>query len=97
MAAGLFDVAHALQTARKYRSIGAHKKIFGVQAGEEETMLSVMKFQIILWGMAQLLRYAAWRHPACRRHDALLQHDQWRTGLRLCQGRQDHPHDADRL
>ena len=27
-------------------------------------MLSVMKFQIILWGMAQLLRYAAWRHQS---------------------------------
>ena len=27
---------------------------------------------------------------------ALLQHDQWRAGLRLRQGRQDHPHDADR-
>src|SRR5262249_60930537 len=49
---------------RKYRAIGAHKNIFGAQAGEEETMLSAMKFQIILWGMAQLLRYAAWRHPA---------------------------------
>ena len=36
------------------------------------------------------------RHPACRRHHALLQHDQRRAGLRLCQGRQDHPHDADR-
>ena len=166
-------------------------------------MLSAMKFRIILWGMAQLLRYAAWRHPAFRarlkernlvaqlkardeeigrwyairdgkvtsggglRADAdvtlafktaavgadllmppinwldqinaqkdfkltvegpedlsnwfaqtimmsqsvgleigtrladgthaLLQHDQWRAGLRLCQGRQDHPHDADRF
>ena len=29
-------------------------------------MLSAMKFQIILWGMAQLLRYAAWRYPAFR-------------------------------
>ena len=27
-------------------------------------MLSAMKFEIILWGMAQLLKYAAWRHPA---------------------------------
>ena len=166
-------------------------------------MLSAMKFQIILWGMAQLLNYAAWRYPAfrarlkernlvaqikardeeigrwyairdgkvtsgrglrvgrrrhaglqerrarrrsadaadqlarpdqraegfqahrrrargshqlvradhhdeperrpqdrreaCRRHHALLQHDQRRAGLRLCQGRQDRPHDADRL
>ena len=25
-------------------------------------MLSAMKFKIILWGMAQLLIYAAWRH-----------------------------------
>ena len=29
-------------------------------------MLSAMKFRIILWGMAQLLWYAAWRHPAFR-------------------------------
>src|SRR5258705_2387299 len=29
-------------------------------------MLSAMKFKIILWGMAQLLVYAAWRHPAFR-------------------------------
>ena len=29
-------------------------------------MLSAMKFKIILWGMAQLLAYAAWRHPAFR-------------------------------
>ncbi len=36
------------------------------------------------------------RHQARRRHHALLQHDQRRAGLRLCQGRQDHPHDADR-
>ena len=36
------------------------------------------------------------RHAARRRHHALLQHDQRRAGLRLCQGRQDRPHDADR-
>ena len=167
-------------------------------------MLSAMKFEIILWGMAQLLKYAAWRYPAFRarlkernlvaqimardeeigrwyadprrqacargagcmpkpdvtlafknaalgaelltppinwldqinaqkdfkltvdgpedltnwfaqtmmmsqtvgwkigtplrrRHHALLQHDQWRAGLRLRQGRQDRPHDADRF
>ena len=29
-------------------------------------MLSVMKFKIILWGMAQILKYAAWRYPAFR-------------------------------
>ena len=29
-------------------------------------MLSAMKFKIILSGMAQLLAYAAWRHPAFR-------------------------------
>src|SRR5256884_8963148 len=29
-------------------------------------MLSAMKFKIILWGMAQLLVYAAWRHPSFR-------------------------------
>ena len=42
---------------------------------------------------------AGWkiRHQARRRHHALLQHDQWRPGLRLCQGRQDRPHDADRF
>ena len=37
------------------------------------------------------------RHAPRRRHHALLQYDQWRTGLRLRQGRQDRPHDADRL
>src|SRR3981081_4775296 len=26
-------------------------------------MLSAMKFQVILWGMAQLLKFAAWRYP----------------------------------
>ena len=26
-------------------------------------MLSAMKFQVILWGMAQLLKFSAWRHP----------------------------------
>src|SRR5438876_5703775 len=29
-------------------------------------MLSEMKFKIILWGMAQLLKYAAWRYPTFR-------------------------------
>jgi hypothetical protein len=29
-------------------------------------MLSAMKFQIILWGMAQLLKYSAWRYPVFR-------------------------------
>jgi Pyrogallol hydroxytransferase large subunit-like, domain 1 len=29
-------------------------------------MLSVMKFKIILWGMAQLLKYSAWRYPEFR-------------------------------
>src|SRR5215510_2702447 len=29
-------------------------------------MLSAMKFEIILWGMAQLLKYAAWRYPKFR-------------------------------
>ena len=37
------------------------------------------------------------RHAHARRHHALLQHDQRRAGLRLRQGRQDHPHDADRF
>ena len=26
-------------------------------------MLSAMKFQVILWGMAQLLKFSAWRYP----------------------------------
>src|SRR5215203_1575067 len=26
-------------------------------------MLSAMKFQVILWGMAQLLKFCAWRYP----------------------------------
>ena len=34
--------------------------------------------------------------PHAGRLHALLQHDQWRAGLHLRQGRQDHPHDADR-
>ena len=29
-------------------------------------MLSAMKFKLILWGMAQLLKYAAWRYPTFR-------------------------------
>ena len=29
-------------------------------------MLSTLKFEIILWGMAQLLTYAAWRYPVFR-------------------------------
>jgi molybdopterin guanine dinucleotide-containing S/N-oxide reductase-like protein len=29
-------------------------------------MLSAMKFRIILWGLAQLLKFAAWRYPAFR-------------------------------
>src|SRR5437660_2648945 len=29
-------------------------------------MLSAMKFKLILWGMAQLLKYAAWRYPVFR-------------------------------
>ena len=29
-------------------------------------MLSAMKFSLILWGLARLLKYAAWRHPAFR-------------------------------
>src|SRR5207247_7651243 len=36
------------------------------RAGQEDTMLSAMKFRVILWGMAQLLRYAAWRYPVFR-------------------------------
>ena len=36
------------------------------------------------------------RHADAGRLDALLQHDQRRPGVRLCQGRQDRPHDADR-
>jgi trimethylamine-N-oxide reductase (cytochrome c) len=29
-------------------------------------MLSAMKFRIILWGLAQLMKFAAWRYPAFR-------------------------------
>ena len=29
-------------------------------------MLQAMKFSLILWGLGQLLKYAAWRHPAFR-------------------------------
>ena len=28
--------------------------------------IATMKFSVILWGLAQLLRFAAWRHPAFR-------------------------------
>ena len=40
-----------------------------------------------------------WRFgtPLAGRGHALLQHDQWRAGFRLCQGRQDRAHDADRF
>ena len=37
------------------------------------------------------------RHADAGRLDALLQHDQRRAGVRLRQGRQDRPHDADRF
>ncbi len=37
------------------------------------------------------------RHADAGRLDALLQHDQRRAGVRLRQGRQDRPHDADRV
>src|SRR5262249_36722795 len=49
----VFDIARALQTAENI----ARSQDNGAQAGEEETMLSAMKFKIILWGMAQLLTY----------------------------------------
>jgi hypothetical protein len=42
-------------------------------------------------------RRLAVRREAHRRHHALLQHDQWRTGVRLRQGRPDRAHDADRF
>ena len=29
-------------------------------------MLSAMKFPVILWGLAQLLKFAAWRYPVFR-------------------------------
>src|SRR5207248_2520514 len=62
----LFDIAHALQTAENVARSVLTRKLSARKPGEEETMLSAMKFQIILWGMAQLLRYAAWRYPAFR-------------------------------
>ena len=34
--------------------------------GGETTMLAAMKFSLTLWGLAQLLRYAAWRYPVFR-------------------------------
>ena len=46
--------------------------------------------------MIQTVRWKI-RHRHAGRHDALLQHDQWRPGLRLCQGRQDRPHHAHRF
>src|SRR5262245_1257138 len=33
---------------------------------QEETMFAAMKFRIILWGLAQLMIFARWRHPAFR-------------------------------
>ena len=46
-----------------------------------------------------LMQTAGWKFGTKlrRRHHALLQHGQRRPGLRLCQGRQDRPHDADRF
>ena len=29
-------------------------------------MLSATRFSLILWGLAQSLKYAAWRHPVFR-------------------------------
>src|SRR5262249_32294953 len=58
----VFDIARALQTAENI----ARSQDNGGQTGEEETMLSAMKFKIILWGKAQLLTYAAGRAPALR-------------------------------
>src|SRR5205807_10470196 len=55
-----------LRVRCKRPKISHDYKISGVQAGEEATMLSAMKFKIILWGMAQLLKYAAWRYPTFR-------------------------------
>src|SRR5436305_9435756 len=40
--------------------------VSGRRAGRRTPMLSAIRFQIILWGLAQLLRYATWRHPAFR-------------------------------
>ena len=37
-------------------------------------MLSAMKFQVILWGMAQLLKYSAWRYPEFRARLKQLRH-----------------------
>src|ERR1700736_2732640 len=34
--------------------------------GGETTMLAAMKFSLTLWGLALLLRYAAWRYPVFR-------------------------------
>src|SRR5262249_55758382 len=48
---------------RQYRPISGDD---GGNAGQEETMLSVMKFKIILWGLAHLLKLSAWRYPEFR-------------------------------
>ncbi|MEA3074299.1 MAG: hypothetical protein QOD29_5745, partial [Alphaproteobacteria bacterium] len=37
-----------------------------LDAGQEEAMLSATRFSLILWGLAQSLKYAAWRYPAFR-------------------------------
>src|SRR6516162_7235820 len=42
----------------KQKSVGADDR--------ETTMLAAMKFSLILWGLAQLLRYASWRYPVFR-------------------------------
>ncbi len=47
--------------------------------------------------MATMTVRLAVRHQARRRHHALLQHDQWRPGVRPRQGRPDRAHDADRF
>src|SRR5882757_844574 len=57
-----FDIANRPWTAENTHR--THKMTAASRSGG--TMLSVMKFQIILWGMAQLLKYAAWRHPVFR-------------------------------
>src|SRR5262249_40024742 len=55
-----------LRVRCKRPKISDDHKIAGVQAGEEETMLSAMKFKIILWGIAQLLTWGAGGQPASR-------------------------------
>ena len=53
-----------LRKGSKAPKISRDYNITARKPARRKTMLSAMKFEIILWGMAQLLSYAAWRYPA---------------------------------